>query len=119
MSPGLLVRVLGLCNVVAGALLACAPTFVAPLEGIHSPAATLATRSTAALLLAIAIGAWSMPPAAVRRYLWIFGVGVKGAGVIIWAAAALATGVPHVWLGAVLDLAVAALIVLGLTTRPS
>lgn len=118
MTPGRLVTVLGLCNVVAGALLVGAPTLVAPIEGVHSPAATLAARSAAALLVAIAIGAWRMPAEARAPYLWIFGVGVKLAAGVIWAGMAISTGVRQVWLGAGLDVGVAALIAIGLLSTP-
>lgn len=116
MSPTALVNLLGLCNIVAGALLALAPALVAPVDGVHSPAATLAARSAATLLLAVAVGAWAMPPDAVRTFLWIFGVGVKGAAALIWAATALDAGEPRVWVGAAVDGSVAAIIAFGLTT---
>lgn len=116
MSPRFLLRILGLCNVVAGALLVFAPALVGPVAGVDSPAATLARRSAAALLIAVAVGAWSMPAGAATRYLWIFGVGVKLAAAVIWATAAVASG-PQVWMSAGVDLALAVLIASGLIVR--
>lgn len=114
MSPRLLVRILGLCNIVAGALLVFAPTHIAPVEGMYSAAATLTARSAAVLLIAVAVGATCMPSNAVRPYLWIFGVGVKLVGAILWAAAAAQTGTGPLWVGAAIDAALAAVIALGL-----
>lgn len=116
MAPRMLVHVLGLCNVVAGALLAFAPALIAPVEGVHSPAATLALRSAASLLLAVAVGAWAMPPNAARRYLWIFGVVIKSVAALVWAATAFETGVPGTWVAPALDLPIAAVIAVGLIT---
>lgn len=118
MSPRLLLKILGLCNVVAGALLVFAPALIAPVDGVHSAAATLALRSAAALLIAVAIGAWCMPDDAVRSYLWIFGVGVKVAGAVLWAAAAAQPGVGALWVGAVVDAVLAAVIAIGLLAAP-
>jgi hypothetical protein len=117
MSPRLLVRILGLCNVVAGALLMFAPRHIAPVDGMHTTAATLMARSAAVLLIAVAIGARWMPGDAARPYLWTFGVGVKLAGAIIWAAAAVETGVAPLWTGAAVDAGVAAVVALGLLQR--
>jgi len=114
MSPTVLVRILGLCNLVAGALLVWAPTLVAPLEGAGSPAAVLAFRSAAVLLVAVAAGAWVLPAGALRPFLWLFGVSVKLAAAAIWAAAAMSAGTPQLWLGAGVDASVAAVIATGL-----
>ena len=114
MAPRPLVHVLGLCNVVAGALLAFGPSLVAPLDGVHAPAARLFAASGGLLLVTIAIGAWRMPPAGLRSYLWLFGVGVKVAAALVWGAAASLAAVPTLWSGALLDLGVAAIIAIGL-----
>ena len=112
-----LVRILGLCNAVAGALLLFAPTLVAPIDGIASPAAVLATRSAAVLLLAVAAAALLMPVAAAPPYLWVFGVAVKLIGAAVWAATAAETEVRQLWVGALVDAAVAAVIATGLLHR--
>lgn len=120
MAPRVLVQFLGLCNFVAGALLAFAPARVAPLDGLHSPAATLSLRSAAACLVAMALGAWWVPADAQRGYLWIFGVGLKGAGALVWAATAWDTRVGPIWVAAAVDVAIAMVIAGGLvTTRPT
>ena len=114
MAPRPLVHVLGLCNVVAGALLVVAPGAIAPLDGASSPAARLLGLSAAVLLWAVAVGGWQLPRTASRPYLWIFGVVVKAIAAAMWGAAAVLAGVPMLWLGAVADLAVAAVIISGL-----
>lgn len=118
MAPGRLLWILGLCNGVAGALFMLAPAQIAPLQGLDSPSASLAARSAGALLIAVAIGAWRMPPLAARPYLWIFGVGVKAAAAAIWARMALSTGVGRLWLGVAVDVAVAVVVTVGLLRRP-
>jgi hypothetical protein len=117
MSQRWLVHLLGLCSVAAGALLASVPALVLPLDGLHSPAGLLLTRSLAVVVAAVGIGAWSMPPEAVRAYLWVFGVGVKGVGGLLWGATAMSTGLAMLAVGAVLDLVVALAIASGLSRR--
>jgi hypothetical protein len=114
MPPRPLVHLLGLCNLVAGALLAFDAALVAPVDGAGTPAARLLGASGGALLAAIAVGAWRMPQDAVRPYLWTFGVGVKLAAAAVWAAAAVVTAVPALLLGASLDLGIAVAIAAGL-----
>lgn len=96
-----------------------APRHIAPVDGMHTTAATLMARSAAVLLIAVAIGARCMPEDAARPYLWLFGVGVKLAGAIIWAAAAAAveTGMAPLWTGAAVDAGVAVVVALGLLQR--
>lgn len=117
MAPARLLSILGLCNLVAGALLVFAPAAVAPLAGVDAPAAQLARHSTAALLVAIAIGAWRMPAEAAVPYLWVFGVFVKIVAVGIWAAAALSTGVATLWVGVGVDALIAAVVSAALLLR--
>ena len=114
MAPRPLVHLLGLCNEVAGALLAFGPALVVPVDGVRTPAGRLLGASGGVLLTAIAVAAWRMPQDAVREYLWIFGVGVKLVAATVWGAAAVATGTPLLWLGALVDVTVAAVIGLGL-----
>ena len=81
MAPRLAAHLLGLCNVVAGALVACAPAILMPgLDGLGSPGARLLGVSLGVVLAAVGIGAWLMPADARRMYLWIFGVGRQGRG---------------------------------------
>ncbi len=114
MAPRPLVHLLGLCNVLAGALLVLAPSSAVPLAGATSPAARVFAGSAAAMLLSVAVAGWLLPATATRTYLWIFGVGVKVAGAVTWSAAAGFTGVPGLWAGALFDLAVAVAIGVGL-----
>ncbi len=114
MPPRLLAHILGLCNLGAGALLVSDPHLVVPLDGVHSPAASLLGRAAGTLLVAIAAGAWWLPRTAMSAYLWLFGVGAKIAGVVLWASAALSFGSPALWLGAGVDLIVAVIVTVGL-----
>ena len=117
MAPRLAAHLLGLCNVVAGALVACAPMFLMPgLEGSTSPGSRLLGMSLGVVLAAVGVGAWLMPADARRVYLWIFGVAVKVVAAAIWGAAAMTTGVALLAVAAVLDLAVALAIAGMLTT---
>ena len=117
MSPRLAAHLLGLCNVVAGALVVWAPAMLMPgVGGLGSPAAGLLGASLGVLLTAVGIGAWIVPVEARRTYLWMFGVGVKVVAAIIWAAAAMTTGVMMLAAGAVVDLAIASAITGLLTT---
>ena len=111
MAPRLAAHLLGLCNVVAGALVACAPVILMPgLDGLGSAGTRLLGSSLGIVLAAVGIGAWLMPADARRIYLWIFGVAVKGVAAAVWGAAAMTTGVTMLAAGAALDLAVALVI---------
>lgn len=115
MRPRHAVHVLGLCNLVAGALVAGAPHLVMPgADGLGSLGARLLGTSLGVTLAAIAAGAWLMPPTAVSRYLWLFGVWVKVAGALLWGAAAVSAGSTLLASGAAADLVVAGLIAIGL-----
>lgn len=114
MPPRLLAYVLGLCNLGAGALLISGPQLAVPLDGAQSPAASLLGRAAGTLLVAIAAGAWWLPRNALSSYLWLFGVGAKIAGVVLWASAALSFESPALWLGAGVDLVVAVMVTTGL-----
>ena len=108
MAPRLATHLLGLCNLVAGALVACAPVYLIPgLDGLDSPGARLLGVSLGVVLAAVGIGAWLMPGDGRRAYLWIFGVAVKVAGAAVWGTAAMMTGVTMLAAGAAFDLAVA------------
>ena len=108
MAPRLAAHLLGLCNVVAGALVACAPGILMPgLDGLGSAGARLLGISLGVVLAAVGIGAWLMPADARRMYLWIFGVAVKIVAAAVWGATAMTTGVTVLAAGAAFDLAVA------------
>lgn len=112
MAPRLATHLLGLCNLVAGALVACAPMLLMPgLQGLDSAGARLLGVSLGVVLAAVGIGAWLMPAEGRRVYLWIFGVAVKVVGAAVWGLAATMTGVASPATGAVFDLAVALVIV--------
>ena len=111
MAPRLAAHLLGLCNVVAGALVAYAPVILIPgLEGLGSPGARLLGVSLGIVLAAVGIGAWLMPADARRMYLWIFGVAVKVVAAAVWGTTAISTGVTMLAVGAAFDLAVALVI---------
>ena len=108
MAPRLAVHLLGLCNIVAGALVACAPVLLMPgLQGLTSPAARLLGMSLGIVLAAVGIGAWLMPATANRTYLWIFGVLVKVIAAGAWGATAMTTGATMLAAGALIDIAAA------------
>ena len=108
MAPRLATHLLGLCNLVAGALVACAPAlFLAGLDGLDRSGARLLGVSLGVVLAAVGLGAWLIPPDARRAYLWMFGVAVKIAGAAVWGTAAVLTGVPMLAMGAMFDLAIA------------
>ena len=118
MAPRLAAHLLGLCNVVAGALVACAPALLLRgLDGLDSPGARLFGVSLGVVLAAVGVGAWVMPADGRRTYLWIFGVAVKIAGAASWGIAAKLTGATTLAMGAVFDVAVATAIVVLLMTR--
>ena len=117
MAPRFLVHLLGLCNVVAGALLFFSPARLVPLPGANTDAATLLARSQGVVLAAIGVGAWLTPRAATRGYLWIFGVAVKALGAALWTWAAIASAAPGLWTGASLDALVAMVVTIGLRKR--
>jgi hypothetical protein len=77
----------------------------------------LLARSLGIVLAAIGAGAWLVPPAATRTYLWIFGVVVKGVGAALWAWTGAATGAPALWTGAAFDALIAIVMTLGLRNR--
>lgn len=110
MAPRTAVHLLGLCNLVAGALLLVAPALVLPLDGVGSPAGIILTRGLGIVLVAVGVTGWVIPNDAVRPFLWIFGVGVKGLGGALWGATAWMTGVGAIGAGAAVDAALAAVI---------
>jgi hypothetical protein len=115
MAPRSLALGLGLCNVVAGALLVSAPSLLlGTLEGSQTSSARLLGGCAGVLLTAIGVGALRMPTEALRSYLWIFGVGVKGVAALLWAVTALQTGAAGLWFGAAADGALALAIAGGL-----
>lgn len=116
MAPRSLARFLGLCNVVAGALLLSAPTVVlGDLDGARTSSARLLGASVGVLLVAIGAGALRTPPESLRTYLWTFGVAVKIVAALIWSLTALQTGVAGLWAGAAADAAIALVIAGGLS----
>ena len=111
MTPRHAVLVLGLCNLVAGALVAWAPALLMPgADGLGSTAARVFAGSLGIMLVGTGIGGFLMPEAAVRSYLWLFGVSVKVAATLAWGTIASQSGITMLWAGAALDLAVAMLI---------
>jgi hypothetical protein len=118
MRPRVLAHLLGLCNLVAGALLSWRPELLlAGVDGVHTAAARLLGASAAVFLVGVAAGAWWLPAAARRPYLWIFGVTVKAVAALVWATAAIATGASSAWTGAAFDGALALVIAAGLSLR--
>ena len=121
MAPRPLVHLVGLCNVVAGALLMSAPSLLlGTLDGSQTSSARLLGGGAGVLLTAIGVGALRMPAEALRSYLWIFGVAVKLMAALLWSLTALQTGAGGLWLGATTDAALALIIASGLLrpTRP-
>jgi hypothetical protein len=117
MAPRLATHLLGLCNLVAGALVACTPALLMPgLQGLDSPGSRVLGVSLGVVLAAVGVGAWLMPSDGRRAYLWIFGVAVKVAGAAVWGLAAMTTGVTTLAMGAAFDLVVAAAIAVLLRT---
>jgi hypothetical protein len=116
MRPRQAVHLLGLCNLVAGALLASAPTLLLPIDGVQSAAGNVLARGLAVVLVAIGIAGWALPDAAVRTYLWVFGVGVKGLGAALWAITAWTSGVAAIGVGAAVDGVLALLIAWSLSS---
>jgi hypothetical protein len=117
MSPRFAVHILGLCNLVAGALVAWAPSALMPgLGGLDTSGARLLGASLGVMLAGAGAGAWVMPPAAVPPYLWLFGVGVKLVGAVLWGWKAQQSGVAMLWAGAALDVFVA-LVISGILLR--
>ena len=110
MRPRQAVHLLGLCNLVAGALLALAPSLLLPIEGVHSAAASILARALAVVLAAVGLAGWVLPESALRAYLWVFGVGVKGLGAVLWGLTAWTSGVTAIGGGAAFDAALAMLI---------
>ena len=110
MRPRQAVHLLGLCNLVAGALLALAPSLLLPIEGVQSAAGTLLARALAVVLVAVGIAGWMLPENALRAYLWVFGVGVKGLGAGLWGLSAWTSGVSAIGVGAAFDATLAILI---------
>jgi hypothetical protein len=120
MAPRLASHLLGLCNLVAGALVASAPVLLMPgVQGIDSPGSRLLGASLGVLLVAAGVGAWLMPAEGRRAYLWLFGVAVKLVGAAVWGVAAIVTGAAMLAIGAVFDLAVASTIAVLLRTTAS
>jgi hypothetical protein len=89
----------------------CAPALLLPLDGAQSPAGVVLARGLAVLLVAVGLAGWAMPDAAVRAYLWVFGVGVKGLGSVLWGLTAWASGASAIGLGAAVDAAIAVAVV--------
>ena len=101
----------------AGALLVGAPGLLLGEAGTGSAEARLLRISLAVLLTAVGVGAWAMPPTAMRAYLWLFGVAVKSVAGLAWGTAAMTTGAPSLMVGAAVDLAVAGVIAFSLRRR--
>jgi len=119
MAPRPAVYLLGLCNLVAGALVAFAPGALMPgVEGLGSPSTRLLGVSLGILLVAVGAGAVIMPPVARRAYLWLFGVGVKVVAAAMWGAIAVTSGATTLAAAAAGDLLVAMAIVGLLRTAP-
>ena len=105
MPPHAALHLLGLSNLVAGALVALAPPLVlASADGVHSTSARLFGGSLAIMLVAAGSAGWFVPPAARRPHLWIFGVAVKLAAALLWGWTAVATGLSTLAAGAAADL---------------
>lgn len=117
MRPQRLLTFLGLCNVVAGALLVAAPERLVPLDGIELAAGRLLTLTLALFLVASGLAAWLVPAPARRVYLWIFGVGLKGCAALLWGGAALVTDGSALWIGGGADIVVAAVCAVSLIAR--
>jgi hypothetical protein len=118
MTPRHAVLLLGLCNLVAGALVAWAPALLMPgADGLGSTATRLCAGSLGIMLAGAGIGGLLMPDPAVRTYLWVFGVSVKVAATLAWATIAVQSGIAMLWAGAALDLAVAMAIAATLIRR--
>jgi hypothetical protein len=118
MTPRHAVLLLGLCNLVAGALVAWAPALLMPgADGLGSTAARVFAGSLGIMLAGAGIGGFLMPDPAVRAYLWVFGVCVKVAATLAWATVAMQSGIAMLWAGAALDRAVALLIAAILSRR--
>jgi hypothetical protein len=118
MPPRWAIHTLGLCNVVAGALVALVPSVFMPgADGIDTISSRLLGASLGVVLVAVGAGAWLLPSTAVGVYLWLFGVGVKVVAAALWGWAARQSGVGMLWVGAALDLAVALAIAGGLLRR--
>lgn len=115
MTPRLVASILGLCNVVAGALVTFAlPQLMPGADGLGSTAARVLGGSLAAFLVGSGLGAWLMPAEGRRPYLWVFGVAIKIAAGVLWGSSAVSSGIPQLWIGAAVDLAVAAVVFVGL-----
>ncbi|WP_396623439.1 hypothetical protein [Luteitalea sp.] len=120
MPPRLLVHLLGLCNVVAGALVTFAlPQLMPGADGLGSTAARVLGGSLAAFLVGSGLGAWLIPAEGRRPYLWVFGVAIKIAAGVLWGSTAVSSGIAQLWIGAVLDLGIAALVATTLLRAPS
>lgn len=118
MTPRHAVLLLGLCNLVAGALVAWAPGLLMPgADGLGSTGARVLGGSLGIVLAGSGIGAGLMPAPAIRPYLWVFGVGVKVVAAAVWGTIAAQSGIAMLWAGAALDLAVATAIAAILTHR--
>ena len=115
MAPRSLAYVLGLCNLVAGALLMSRPRLLlGDLAGTRTPAAELLLGCLGLVLIAVGSGAMRMPSNALPTYLWIFGVAVKVVAALLWSLTALETGTGALWMGAGGDAAIALVIAVGL-----
>jgi hypothetical protein len=108
MAPQPAVFLLGLCNLVAGALFVFAPgVLMSSVDGRGSASTRLLGLSLGLLLVAVGGGAALMPPAARRTYLWLFGVAVKVMAAAVWGAIAIASGTTTLAAAAAGDLLVA------------
>ena len=100
MTPRHAVLLLGLCNLVAGALVAWVPALLMPgADGLGSTSARVLGSSLGIVLAGSGIGAGLMPEPAVRSYLWVFGVVVKVAGAAAWGTIAAQSGIAMLWGG--------------------
>lgn len=112
MAPRWAVHVLGLGNVVAGALLASG--LVLPAGSLARDDTRLLAHSAGLALAAVGAGAWIMPGPARPAYLWVFGVALKAAGALLWGASGLRTGHAAMSAGAAADALVAVVVAAGL-----
>lgn len=90
----------GLYDGVVGALLLCAPAWLASVFGVPPASPRIFSDLNAIFLLAIGIG-YALPwrdPVRYRGYLWVMGPMLKGAGAIAFLADYVLRGSPRSFL---------------------